>query len=65
MSYTDAQKRAIKKWKDTHPDAYKLYITKSRIQYYHNHKDKINQNRRNLYIFNKQAEVFRNILISI
>ena len=57
--YTPAQKKAIYKYRETHPEE---YHTKHK-QYYLDNQEKLKSMRRNLYHYRKECDRLRNILL--
>ena len=63
--YSESQKRAIMKWRETHADKYREYERKVKHNYYKNNKEMISIKKSKVYVFKKQAEIFRNILLTV
>ena len=60
---TEAQKKANQRWRETHRQAYNAYQLELSNKYYKEHKDKVLEYKRRKYIFDKQCQIFRNILL--
>ncbi len=63
--YTEAQKRAIYKYRDNNRAEYNEYMKPIRKKYYEKNKDILLMKIANKYLLNKELKVFRNILIDI
>ena len=63
MAYSTRDKQYIYKWREAHKDQYNEYLKqKSREQYEH-YKDRIKHNRMARYYYQKEAELYRYILL--
>ena len=65
MPYTQALKRAIYKYRDTHREEFTEYSKVYRKKYYEDNKDKVNSKRLKLYYYQKECSRLRNILLDI
>jgi hypothetical protein len=63
MVYNTETKEAHYRWRRNNPDKYKAYINKGAKKYYQTNKDVAKEKALKRYYFNKEAEIFRNILI--
>jgi len=61
--YWDAQKRAIFAWRERNPEKYKKYVNEYHAQRYADNKETISQKKKQQYLYTRQAQIFRNILI--
>lgn len=59
---TEAQKKAQYKWRATHREQYNAYQLELSNKYYQENKEKVLEYKRKKYMFEKQAQLFRNIL---
>ena len=62
-SYNEKSKAAIYKWRINHEDQHNAYLLQKNKEYKILHKDHINSLRRKSYQYQKEAKIFRNILI--
>jgi len=68
MVYTEAQKKAIYKWRENNKEKYNSVCLKGNLKYYDNNKEEISEYKKKYWI-NKQdlykieSKVFRKILI--
>ena len=62
-SYNESSKIAIYKWRETHHNEYNEYNKKCCLAYYNKNKDKCNAKRLQLYYYQKECKIFRNILL--
>jgi hypothetical protein len=62
-TYTQASKLAIYKWRETHKDKFRAYENKWAIKNYHNNSEKYKKYARSKYHYEKEANIFRNILL--
>ena len=60
---TLAQKKAFTTWRNNNPDKWREYCRKSANTFYENHKEEKKAKTLGRYYFNKEAQIFRNILI--
>jgi hypothetical protein len=61
---TLAQKKAFNTWRGKNPEKWREYCRKTSSTFYETHKEEKKQKTLGRYYFNKEAEIFRNILIS-
>lgn len=66
MTTTEAQKKASKKWIETHREKFNAVQLANNIRYYHLNKDKILQKKKEYYLKKKGVkETEQNIEISL
>ncbi len=58
-----AQKRAQQKWRDLHREEYNKYQLELANKYYQENKQKVLEYKKKKYIYDKQCEILRNILL--
>jgi hypothetical protein len=58
-----AQKKAQQKWRETHRAEYNKYQLELSNKYYLENKEKVLEYKKKKYIYDKQCEIFRGILI--
>jgi hypothetical protein len=78
MPITESQKRATKKWRDTHREKFNAYMLPLATKYYNTHKEEVLEKKQQYYEDNKAAikertlsryylkkeiQIFMNILI--
>ena len=63
MSYNEKARLAIYKWRESHRLQHNVYLLKKNSEYKLLNKDHINELRRKLYAYKKEAKSFRNILM--
>ncbi len=57
-----AQKKAQQKWRETHREEYNKYQLELSNKYYQKNKEKVLEYKKKKYVYEKQCEIFRNIL---
>lgn len=60
---TEAQKRANKKWRDANHERYNEICREAVKKRYENKKKEISDYKKSWYLFKKETETLRNILI--
>lgn len=60
---SEAQRRAQNKWRENHREQYNAYQLELANRYYHENKEKVLEYKKRKYMFDKEAKIFRNILI--
>jgi hypothetical protein len=60
---TKAQKEAQQRWRDKNRDKYNEYQLELSNKYYHENKEKVLEYKKKKYVYEKQCQLFRNILI--
>jgi hypothetical protein len=60
---TKAQKEAQKRWRETHREAYNKYQLDLSNKYYQENKEKVLEYKKKKYIYEKQCEILRGILL--
>ena len=63
MTYNKTVKSYIDKWRENHREQHNAYLYIKNKQYLHEKRDHINELRRKNYMYKKEAQIFRNILI--
>jgi hypothetical protein len=63
--YTESQKKAIYKYRETHAEKHSEYNKKMCLKYYYNDKEKYNKKRLQLYYYQKECKRLRSILLDI
>ena len=63
MSYNEKTRVAIYKWRENHRLQHNAYLFKKNSEYKLLNKDHINELRRRIYAYKKEARIFRNILL--
>ena len=63
MSYTESTKISIYKWRESHKEQHNAYLLKKNREYIAVKRDHINALRRRGYLYQKEAKIFRNILL--
>jgi len=64
MPYNEAIKNNIMKWRETHKDDYNAYmLSVNKTNYWKNPEEK-RKYRMKIYYYNKESQIFRNILLS-
>lgn len=58
-----AQKKAIKKWRDTNREQYNEYQLQISKRYYENNREKVLEKKSKEYLLKKQCKIFMNILL--
>jgi hypothetical protein len=60
---TKAQKEAQQRWRDKNRDKYNEYQLVLSNRYYEENKEKVLEYKKKKYVYEKQCQLFRNILI--
>lgn len=63
MPTTEAQKRANKKWRESNHEKYNEICRESVRKRYIEKKEEISNYKKSWYLFKKETEILRNILI--
>jgi hypothetical protein len=56
MPTTEAQKRANKKWRDTHKEQYNAIQLANNINFYHQHREQILAKKKEYYLKKKELK---------
>ena len=62
-NYNEKSKAAIYKWRECHKEQHNAYLLKKNKEYIILKRDHINALKRKNYQYQKEAKIFRNILI--
>ena len=63
MPYNESTKQSMNKWREQNKDYHNAYLLKKNREYIGVKRDHINALRRRGYIYQKEAKIFRNILL--
>jgi|688.fasta_scaffold929546_2 hypothetical protein len=63
MPTSEAQQKANKKWRENNHEKYNAICRESVRKRYIEHKDSISNYKKSWYLFRKESEILRNILI--
>ena len=60
---TKSQKEAQKRWRQSHREQYNAYQLELSNKYYQENKEKVLEYKKKKYIYEKQCEILRKILL--